>query len=228
MTRGIQVLAWSLLLIAPLAAQAPGDRGQQAQLARVERALLVAVNSGAQTMLQQVRQVAPQLGYMLSGAPDVTGFRLDGYGVFFHVRVPMIRPTFALALRLDPRAQLLSGRGTRVSLPGGSPEAVTVGAPPAAPFIDPELLRDPEGFYTREVQQKLIDTMLESSRGLVLAPDNVLTVAARDNTPLDLLDPADGEVHTVEFTIKGRDLAAYHAGTISLDEARHRVVLTEK
>lgn len=238
MTRGFQAIAISVLLTAPVvAAQAPSDRGQPARapaaLAPVERALLLAVNSGAQTVVQQVRQVAPQPGYMLSGAPDVTGFRLTGYGVFFHVRVPAIRPTFALALRLmDPRdraPQVSRGRGTRVAVVNGAPDtAVVEPPPPPDPFVDPDLIRDPDAVYTREVKAQVIEAMLESSRGLGLAPDEVLTVAARDNTPLDLLDPIGHEAQTIEFKITGRDLAAYHSGAISVDEARKRVAVTEQ
>lgn len=237
MTRGFQAIAIIVLLTAPVvAAQAPSDRGQPARapgaLTPVERALLLAVNSGAQTVIQQVRQVAPQPQFMLAGAPDVTGFRLTGYGVFFHVRVPAIRPTFALALRLmDPRdrpSQVSRGRGTRVAIANGAPETAVLEPPPPDPFVDPDLIRDPNAVYTREVKAQLIEAMLESSRGLALAPDEVFTVAARDPTPLDLLDPLDHEVQTIEFKITGRDLAAYHSGAISVDEARKRVAVTEQ
>ena len=231
MTRGFQVIVVSVLLTAPLAAQTPADVAQQARLSRVERALLLAVNSGAQTVVQQVRQVAPQPGYMLSGAPDVTGWRLDGYGVVFVVRVPAIRPSFVLALRLmDPRAPqpFTAGRGTRVAITQGAPDGGAVAAPPPAPFVDPDLMRDPDAVYTREVKAQLIDGMLESSRGLAIAPNEFLTVMARDNTPLDLLDPIDHVVQTIEFRMKGSDLAAYHSGALSIGEARQRVVVTEK
>ena len=45
------------------------------------------------------------------------------------------------------------------------------------------MVRDPNEAYTRAVKEALVDAMLESSGPLNLAPDEWLTVAARDNVP---------------------------------------------
>ena len=49
--------------------------------------------------MEVVRVVMPPDALMLTGAPSARGFRLEGYGVFFDVEVPTIRPTMAFTLR---------------------------------------------------------------------------------------------------------------------------------
>jgi len=78
------------------------------------------------------------------------------------------------------------------------------------------------------VKAALIDAMLENSGALALAPEEWLTVAARDNVPRDPLVPSDtADFSTVIFRIKGSDLAAFRAGRLALDEARQKVEVRE-
>ncbi len=60
------------------------------QLAVMERTLELAVQRGAQIMGRRMPDVAPQM-LLFSGPVKARGFRLDGYGVFFHVEVPVLR-----------------------------------------------------------------------------------------------------------------------------------------
>lgn len=90
-------------------AQAPRDAGQAAaqeaaqaqaryKVFVVEGALERAVQNGAAILSRQVRAFSPDAMF-LTGAAQVRGFRLDGYGVFFDVEVPALRPTVAWTLR---------------------------------------------------------------------------------------------------------------------------------
>lgn len=86
-------------------AQAPGAAAQEAAQAQarykvfvMEGALERAVQNGAAILSRQVRAFSPDAMF-LTGAAQVRGFRLDGYGVFFDVEVPALRPTVAWTLR---------------------------------------------------------------------------------------------------------------------------------
>ncbi len=68
------------------------------RIAMMEGALERAVQIGADNLLRQVKAVAPDPP-MLTGVPEVRGFRLDGYGIFFDVGVPMLRLPVTWPLR---------------------------------------------------------------------------------------------------------------------------------
>ena len=100
---------------------------------------------------------------------------------------------------------------------------------PAAPAIDSELLENPHAAYTREVKEALIEAMLEYSQALAIGDNEFLTVAARDaqpSNPLMVGDPIDFTTWIVR--VRGSDLAALAARTITMDEARARVEIREE
>jgi hypothetical protein len=68
------------------------------QLATMEGVLERAIVSGAQNVIVQVRRVIPERPRL--GQSRISGFRLDGHGVVFHVDVPMFRLpiTYQMAL----------------------------------------------------------------------------------------------------------------------------------
>ena len=84
-------------------AQAPLSEADQVKsrqkISMMESVLESAVANGADSLMRAVRVVMPPDALMLTGAPSARGFRLDGYGVFFDVEVPTIRPTMAWTLR---------------------------------------------------------------------------------------------------------------------------------
>lgn len=88
------------------AAQAPSEpraaHPDQAQarykIFVMEGVLEKAVQNGAAIVSRQVRAIAPDAMF-LTGAAQVRGFRLDGYGIFFDVEVPALQPTVAWTLR---------------------------------------------------------------------------------------------------------------------------------
>ena len=95
---------------------------------------------------------------------------------------------------------------------------------PAAPQVDPSVIEDPNGAYTREVSVAIIDAMIENSGPLPVGDNEWLTVAARDNVRPDRLVPGDtSNISSIVFRIKGADLAAYRSGRLSLEDTRKRV-----
>ena len=68
------------------------------RIAMMEGTLESAVKIGADNLLRQMKAVVPDPP-MLAGAPEVHGFRLDGYGIFFDVGVPMLRLPVTWPLR---------------------------------------------------------------------------------------------------------------------------------
>src|SRR5690349_10938918 len=69
------------------------------KISMMESVLESAVANGADSLMRAVRGVMPPDALMLTGAPSVRGFRLEGYGVFFDVEVPAFRKTLAWSLR---------------------------------------------------------------------------------------------------------------------------------
>lgn len=65
----------------------------------MEGALARAVDYGAKQLNREILQVMPGV-FMLEGEARARGVHLDGYGVFFDVRVPMMRQSMMWSLRM--------------------------------------------------------------------------------------------------------------------------------
>jgi len=65
----------------------------------MEGALAQAVDFGAKQLNRQILSVMPGV-FMLEGEARARGVHLDGYGVFFDVRVPMMRQSMVWSLRM--------------------------------------------------------------------------------------------------------------------------------
>jgi hypothetical protein len=95
--------ALAVVAAAPAAAQAPRPseadqiRARQ-RISMMEGTLERAVMNGADNLVRQVDRVMPD-GAMLTGAPQVRGFRIEDYGVFFDVEVPALRLSIAWMVR---------------------------------------------------------------------------------------------------------------------------------
>jgi len=90
-----------VLAIGTTAAAQQADETQvraRQRIAMMEGTLESAVKIGADNLLRQIKAVAPDPP-MLTGFPEVHGFRLDGYGIFFDVGVPMLRLPVTWPLR---------------------------------------------------------------------------------------------------------------------------------
>ena len=94
---GSAVLAAAQQPPAPTA-QEQGQAQARYKIFLMEGVLERAVQNGAAVLGRQVRALSPDAMF-LTGAAQVRGFRLEGYGVFFDVEVPGLRPTVAWTLR---------------------------------------------------------------------------------------------------------------------------------
>jgi hypothetical protein len=212
-------------------AQSPGHqpdtdtiRARQ-KISIVEGSFERAVQNGADNFLRQIRAVAPEADgmAMLMGVPVVRGFRLSPpgpSGVFFDVQIPSLQLSMVWPLRFttqqsDDRRRPTSGAAV------ASLQGTTTSATPQA-LTDANVLDEPGEAWRREVRATLIDAILENTGGITVGPDEFIIVAARGMMPPDrLADP--GEARTIELKLKGSDLQAFRANTISLEEARTRV-----
>jgi len=247
LSRGTGLIAAVVTLWAASAgAQAPKSAEaeqikQRQRISLMEGVLERAVANGADNLLRQVKHVMPDVP-MLTGAPRVRGFRLDGYGVFFDVEVPALRLPLSWTLRYVADANLLAVNATLAQLramaieqPAPERERLEIllrqmeaRNTSSSAQVDPAVVRDPNEAYTRAVKEALVDAMLESSGPLNLGPDEWLTVAARDNVPNDPLVPGDStDLKAVIFKIKGSDLAAFRSGQLTLEQVRPRVKAEE-
>ncbi len=89
---------------APLAAQGqqarqtPQQRDQRYQIATMERVLEGAVEHGAKVTRDRMQAVVPA-EMLLSDNARVRGYRLEGYGLFFDVAVPMLEGSLTWSFR---------------------------------------------------------------------------------------------------------------------------------
>ena len=236
---------------APAAAQVAGLAGVEraaaddpltAHIQGLERVLSRAVTLSARGVEQQLPPWSPGL-MLFAGPVQVRGFRLDEYGVFFDVECPVLRQSvlwsmeimdadlrmmrrslerlrelgaFTQVLReLDPDANT-SVAFSPGAAPGDQRSRVVAGdAPPAVP--DVPQAPDLHAVYQDALRELLIDALLGygGALGALLEQDEWLTVVARDTRGMP------GRDTTVR--VRAGDVAALHAGSLSLAEARARV-----
>jgi hypothetical protein len=146
------------------------------------------------------------------------------------VNDPQTRVELTQKLR-QLEAQVANG-GSRRRLTGATTVAnvqagpIAAEVPPVSP-VDSGILDDPAEAWRAEVRSTLTDALLDNTGGVNVGPDEYIYVHARGVLSPDRLvaDPADAR--TIELRLKGSDLVAYRAGTITLEEARKRVVFRE-
>jgi hypothetical protein len=131
---------------------------------------------------------------------------------------------------LAPLAGPAAVSAAAVNAPAAA-NARNAAAPAAAATPDPAavlaareaILSDPNEAYRTQIREALIDTMLEHSRGLSIAAEELLTVAARGIEDRPRLTSADSDGRTHVLSLRGADLTAFLGGQITRDEARQRV-----
>jgi hypothetical protein len=137
---------------------------------------------------------------------------------------------------LDQTLKLLEARtrparGTPGAPSGGIAASSTaaVGAPsPGVAQGDAANMDDPGAVYLAEVKSALIDAMLEHAGPIDIAPDEWLTVAARESDDHRLVpgDPGDAAT-TLILRLRGSDLAALRKGRLAGEDVRKRVEVRE-
>jgi len=105
MRKSIPVVTIFMLVAAPLAAQ-PGQprptaqqRDQRYQITTMERVLEGAVEHGAKVTRDRLHTAGFPPEMLLSDNARVRGYRLDGYGLFFDVAVPMLEGSLTWSLQ---------------------------------------------------------------------------------------------------------------------------------
>jgi hypothetical protein len=233
---------------APLAQDAnPARRRNQIQM--MEGVLTRAVRSGAENLARRMQSRDPSL-MLFTGQARARGFVLDGYGIFFDVEIPALRPTVVWAARTLERDVTMASaidslRQALAAMPSGptrlqaeqalkqvqqlgppSSSARSQGLAPAQSVQAASVDDDPHASYTEAVKNALIDAMLDYSLPMDLGPDEWLTVAARDSegplTPDEIYDAS-----TIQLRVKGSDLATYAADRSRRAEVRARVQVRE-
>jgi hypothetical protein len=93
-------------LAGDVSAQTAGARNAESDLIKarerifmMEAVLERAVQNGVNSLRRRLSAVMPDDALLQGGAPQVRGFRLDGYGVFFDVEVPALRQSLAWSIR---------------------------------------------------------------------------------------------------------------------------------
>jgi hypothetical protein len=200
---------------APVAAPAPPGAApvvtletRRRQIRLMEGLLTNAVQQGAEETAKVIRTRQPGL-MLFTGQARARGVFLEGYGIFFHVEIPAVRPSVASIVEMIEAQR-------NEALRNAQPRT-TAGSPMAAPL-------DPNASYTEAVQRQLIEAMLDFR--VDLRPDEWLTIAARDADG----PAAPGEIYesvTLILQVKGSDLLEFAAGRLSRADARARVHVRE-
>jgi hypothetical protein len=178
------------------------------EIKNMEGVLERAVRSAAEEIAKELE--TPETGkFQMSGSLGARGFILDGYGVFFHVVIPGVQPMFLSPTVLQAlRERLARPRAAR-------PENASSGAAtPDPPNADAE--------YVSRVKDSLMRAMIQYSKPLELRPEEWLTVAAGDGDE-PLMPAVLSEQAVMLLRVRGRDIAEYMAGRLSLDDVLKRV-----
>ncbi len=237
------VLALGVALAPPAFAQTaprPLDARQtHYQIGVMERVLEGAVEHGAANLRERLQAVFPDAPaqLLILDNPRVRGFRLDSYGVFFDVEVPSVNGTLTWTLRtLDQGGPAAAAGSAPVPASNAVPilpnsrrarpaadRGVTAASVAPNPAADERILDNPDEEYRSEVVQALKDAMLDYSGPLAVGPEEWITIAARGIQDRPRVSPPDNDVQTILIRARGADLAAFHAGQLSRDEAMKRI-----
>jgi hypothetical protein len=230
-----------LAIAQPAIAQQSGPETNPAvkdQVTRFEDLLKMAIKEAGQLLVREVdRMTASQVRMPMNfdAAPIASGVVIPDIGPHFDVQIPGILPSnlqlWALwqqdpfYRKADPRqgARQVATNPDKVSAANNalpSPDAMT--NPPTIDF-------DPARAYTNFAREKLIDTLLDYSRGLPLKPGERVVIVAKDMLDVQPMQPTQlsGRVaRQLVLSIKSEDLIAFNEGKITRDEAKQRIVDT--
>ena len=174
----------------------------------MEGTLSASVRLAAKQTATEIQRFQPGL-MMFSSAPvKAHGTYLEGYGVIFHIEIPRVIPSVASMVEfLEKEREQQRGRGNPAIQTG-------VGERPS------DAMMNPDAHYVQSVKTELINVMVKQSQSLALRPGETLTVSARDGSemPGQVASPS-----TMTLQVKGKDLADFNAGRITLGDIIRRV-----
>jgi hypothetical protein len=257
-TRGV-VLGLAVCLAVPAAgfaqqdASSPAAQRRRGQINVMEGVLAAAVRIGAG---QAVRDMQSSPGsVLLSGQARARGFILEGYGVFFDVEIPDLKPSAVWSMQMLERDRQNAAvalemlRSLVESTPDGNLKKqgeiavkrleLQVGPlPPARPGAAAQGAatqvnsradaRPDDDRPDAHYTRAVINACLDAmiDHGrMELQPNEWLTVALRSSAPP--LAPELYEVMTLVLRIKGSDLADFLGGRITREEVRNKVEVRE-
>jgi hypothetical protein len=199
------------------------------QFQLIEGVLENAVRQGAtEVAMRAHEQMGIPTGTLFMGPAQAKGFPLDGYGMVFHIEIPLIMEAQVLLSQLSaplpPSNKPVGDRGTPPP-PGMTRSTGVVPDDPMArsPIVTDSFLADPNAFYRTAVRDKLVDVMLDYSWSLNVPDGEWLSVVARSADgpgPASLQDDSPALI----LRVKGADLALFRTGKITRDEAKKRVI----
>lgn len=221
------------------------------QLRVMEGVLENAVQHGIRSVADRMRLVSPEIVFFGSPA-RARGFRLDGYGVFFDVEVPTLRPSVVWSMRQlsqmtpelsralqalrrlvaaqgDPRTRSEVEQALRLvelrvdPLIGAS--SATGGAVAESERTPQSAPADPRDAYEREVTAAVVEAILDYGGTIGLQPEDWLAVAMRGNDAA--LGQDDIDAVTVLLRVRGRDLEGLRTGALTREQVRQRVSVSE-
>jgi len=224
-----------------VAAERAGSSQLRYQLRVVERAFEETVEHSARNFAASMEELTPGAARFM-GNTGAHGFRLDGYGLFFDVQIPVLRRSLSWVFRhlnrghseLGPALQSLrqhmrsfDNGDVRDSLEEAlrSIESLVGRPPPPPPPPPPDF--DPGEMYAMEIRDALANAMLDYTDSLPLAANEWLTVATtssgnRADSPTDLPRGLG-----LMLRVRGNVLIALRQGEITRSEALDLIEYSE-
>lgn len=224
-----------------VAAERAGSSQLRYQLRVVERAFEETVEHSARNFASSMEELTPGAARFM-GNTGAHGFRLDGYGLFFDVQIPVLRRSLSWVFRhlnrghseLGPALQSLrqhmrsfDNGDVRDSLEEAlrSIESLVGRPPPPPPPPPPDF--DPGEMYAMEIRDALANAMLDYTDSLPLAANEWLTVATtssgnRADSPTDLPRGLG-----LMLRVRGNVLIALRQGEITRSEALDLIEYSE-
>lgn len=176
----------------------------------MEGTLISAVKLAARQTALEIQRVQPGL-MMFSSAPvKAHGTYLEGYGIVFHIEIPRVIPSVASLVETLGREQMNRERASRGA------QTMSLSTPP------PDAMLDPDAHYVQSIKTELINAMVKHSHSMDLRPGEMLSVSARDGSeiPGQVAPPS-----TMTLQVKGKDLADFAAGRITIEQILRRVTV---
>jgi hypothetical protein len=217
------------------------------QLRIMERVFEQAVTHGAEQFASRIETSDPSSRINFAGAARARGFKLDGYGVFFDVQVPMLRPSvnwvfrqlnqlgFSARIAADLDEVLPVLREKMRSFDDEQlmenferallafPRPLPPSSPPTgAKLVDREVLvaseEDLQAEYADRIAAEVTVVILDHSEAILLGADDWLVVAT-----VASFSPNDTPGMKMMLKIRGSDLIALRARELSREDAIKRI-----
>jgi hypothetical protein len=198
------------------AAPSPQEAAFKSNVQLFEMALNNAIKKAGNNVADWARQIDKTVTMEFVTQPEVRAVPLPDDSLVFHVDVYEI----GMSSQLWAQYRDLQQRG----MVGPSGGAVRAGNAPVPddPIKAPPARMSPTQYFTEQVREGLINTILDSSAILQMRAGQTLTVACNpvESTSTNTLRSASRKL---VLTIKGEHLLALQQGTLSRDEAKRRI-----